>query len=47
LDEGLDVGEDTGAPVTPSYDVPFKFAGKVRGVTRQATLPVGPRHRSL
>jgi hypothetical protein len=33
LDEGLDVGEDTGTPVTPSYDVPFKFTGKIEKVT--------------
>jgi len=30
LDEGLDVGEDTGTPVNLSYDVPFKFTGKDR-----------------
>ncbi len=29
LDEGLDVGEDTGTPVTTSYDVPFRFEGNV------------------
>jgi len=29
LDESLDVGEDTGTPVTTSYDVPFRFEGKV------------------
>ena len=29
LDEGLDVGEDTGTPVDLSYDVPFKFTGKI------------------
>jgi len=29
LDESLDVGEDTGTPVTTSYDVPFRFDGKV------------------
>ena len=29
LDEGLDVGEDTGTPVNLSYDVPFKFTGKI------------------
>jgi arylsulfatase len=33
LDEGLDVGEDTGTPVNLNYDVPFKFAGKIRKVT--------------
>src|SRR6516164_3506809 len=25
LDEGLNLGEDTGTPVNLSYDVPFKF----------------------
>ena len=29
LDESLDVGEDTGTPVTTSYDVPFRFEGTV------------------
>jgi hypothetical protein len=29
LDEGLDVGEDTGTPVNLNYDVPFKFSGKI------------------
>jgi len=33
LDEGLDVGEDTGTPVNLSYDVPFKFTGKIDKVT--------------
>jgi hypothetical protein len=33
LDEGLDVGEDTGTPVTLTYDVPFKFTGKLAKVT--------------
>ena len=33
LDEGLDVGEDTGTPVDLSYDVPFKFTGKISKVT--------------
>jgi arylsulfatase len=33
LDEGLDVGEDTGTPVNLSYDVPFKFTGKISKVT--------------
>ena len=35
LDEGLDVGEDTGTPVNLSYDVPFKFTGKIYQVTIQ------------
>lgn len=33
LDEGLDVGEDTGTPVNLSYDVPFKFTGKIHKLT--------------
>ena len=33
LDEGLDVGEDTGTPVNLSYDVPFEFKGKAEKVT--------------
>jgi arylsulfatase len=33
LDEGLDIGEDTGTPVTATYDVPFKFAGMLHRVT--------------
>jgi arylsulfatase len=33
LDEGLDVGEDTGTPVNLNYDVPFKFTGKIAKVT--------------
>jgi arylsulfatase len=33
LDEGLDVGEDTGTPVNLNYDVPFRFTGKIHKVT--------------
>ena len=33
LDEGLDVGEDTGTPLNLSYDVPFKFPGRIEKVT--------------
>jgi arylsulfatase len=33
LDEGFDVGEDSGTPVNLSYDVPFKFTGKINKVT--------------
>jgi len=33
LDETLDVGEDAGTPVNLSYDVPFKFTGKIENVT--------------
>jgi hypothetical protein len=28
-EEGLDVGEDTGTPVNLSYDVPFRFGGRL------------------
>ncbi len=33
LDESFDIGEDTGTPVNLSYDVPFKFTGKIEKVT--------------
>jgi len=33
LDEGLDIGEDTGTPVSTDYDVPFKFTGRIEKVT--------------
>jgi hypothetical protein len=33
LDETPDVGEDAGTPVNLSYDVPFKFSGKIEKVT--------------
>ncbi len=33
LDETLDIGEDTGTPVSEDYRVPFKFAGEIDSVT--------------
>jgi arylsulfatase A-like enzyme len=33
LDETLDIGEDCGTPLNLSYDVPFKFTGKIEKVT--------------
>jgi len=33
FDETLDVGEDTGTPVSLDYDVPFKFTGQIEKVT--------------
>jgi arylsulfatase len=33
LDEGFDVGEDTGTPVNHGYDVPFRFTGRLDKVT--------------
>jgi hypothetical protein len=42
-DEGADVGEDEGTPVTEAYQVPFKFTGKIDKVTidlKEATAAV-------
>ena len=33
LDKTLDIGEDTGTPVSEDYHVPFKFTGKLEKVT--------------
>ena len=33
IDETLDIGEDTGTPVSEDYKVPFKFGGKIDRVT--------------
>jgi hypothetical protein len=33
LDEGFDVGEDTGTPVCERYQAPFKFTGTLKQVT--------------
>ena len=32
LDETLDIGEDTGTPVSEDYRVPFKFTGNLKRV---------------
>jgi len=32
LNEGVDIGEDTGLPVVKDYDVPFKFTGAIEKV---------------
>jgi hypothetical protein len=37
LDETLDIGEDTGTPVSEDYQVPFKFTGKLEKVTVNIT----------
>jgi arylsulfatase len=42
LDEGLYVAEDTGTPVTTSYDVPFKFTGKIA----KATIDLKPQDQA-
>lgn len=35
LDETLDIGEDTGTPISEDYQVPFKFTGELEKVTIQ------------
>ena len=35
LDETLDIGEDTGTPVSEDYQPPFKFTGEIEKVTVQ------------
>ena len=37
LDETLDIGEDTGTPVSEDYQVPFRFSGGIEKVTIQIT----------
>jgi arylsulfatase len=37
LDETLDIGEDTGTPISEDYKVPFKFTGKLEKVTINIT----------
>jgi hypothetical protein len=36
-DETLDIGEDTGTPVSEDYQVPFKFTGVLTKVAIQLT----------
>ena len=36
-DETLDIGEDTGTPVSEDYRVPFKFTGILKKVVIQLT----------
>jgi arylsulfatase len=33
LDETLDIGEDTGTPISEDYQVPFAFTGELETVT--------------
>ena len=43
LDETLDIGEDTGTPVSEDYHVPFKFTGKLnRVLVRLSDSPLTP-----
>ena len=37
LDETLDIGEDTGTPVSEDYHVPFNFTGALEKVTINIT----------
>jgi arylsulfatase len=42
-DETLDIGEDTGTPVSEDYQVPFKFTGDLKKVAIQLTdVPLSP-----
>ena len=33
LDETMDIGEDSGTPVSEDYAVPFRFNGEIEAVT--------------
>ena len=37
LDETLDIGEDTGTPISEAYKVPFKFTDKLDKITINIT----------
>ena len=37
VDETLDIGEDTGTPVSEDYHVPFKFTGDLNRVVIRLT----------
>lgn len=43
IDETLDIGEDTGTPVSEDYKVPFKFGGKIDRVTINLEPPAEAR----
>jgi len=48
LDETFDVGEDTGTPVSLSYDVPFRFTGTIEKVVvrpGESRLSAGDRKK--
>jgi arylsulfatase len=40
VDEGADVGEDSGTPVSSAYASPFAFTGKIASVT----VTLAPAH---
>ena len=47
LDEGRDIGEGTGTPVNPKYDVAFKVTRKIHKVAIDLTRDGGsPRARN-
>jgi arylsulfatase len=45
VDDGMDVGEDSGTPVTTSYDVPFRFEGILHKLV--VSLDPGPAGKRL
>ena len=45
LDEGRDIGEGTGTPVNPNYDVAFEVTGKIYKVAIDLTRD-GGSHRA-
>jgi arylsulfatase len=46
-DETLDIGEDTGTPVSEDYQVPFKFTGDLKKVAIQLTdVPLSPEDQA-
>jgi hypothetical protein len=43
LNEGLDIGEDTGTPINLSYNPPFKFSGEIGNIVVSFRRPLsGP-----
>jgi hypothetical protein len=46
-DETLDIGEDTGTPVSEEYHLPFKFTGDLKKVAIQLTdAPLSPQDQA-
>ncbi len=55
FDEGFDIGEDTGTPVNPDFQVPFRFTGEITEVTvrvreprtRRGPVPIARKESAL